>query len=73
MPSSNKPGSNRNSATQYAQACEAADAGDWDRAVAGFTLVSKADADYRDVAVKLGKASEQQQIAALRSEADGLL
>ena len=59
-------------ATRYAQACEAADAGDWDRAVAGFTLVSNADADYRDVAVKLGKASEQQQIAALRAEAGRL-
>ncbi len=55
--------------TSYAQACTAADAEDWDQAVAGFTQVSEIDSGYRDAAARLKNAREQQQIAALRSEA----
>ena len=55
--------------TSYLQACAAADGEDWERAVARFTQVSDIDPVYRDVAVRLENAREQQQIAALRTEA----
>ena len=55
--------------TSYAQACAAADAADWEGAVAGFAQVSEIDSGYRDVAVRLENAREQQQIAGLRTEA----
>ena len=57
-------------ASHYAQASAAADAEDWEQAVAKYSMVAKADPSYRDTNDRLAEARKQhQQLATLQVEA----
>ena len=58
-------------ASHYAQASAAADAGDWEQAVAKYSMVAEADPDYRDTNGRLAEARQQHQLA-LHAEAQRL-
>ena len=57
---------------RYAQASAAADAGDWEQAVAGYSMVAEADSAYRDTKARLAQARQQHQLATLLAEAHRL-
>ena len=54
-------------ANHYALACAAAEAGDWDQALIGFTMIADVDPGYRDVHERIDNA-RYQQIARQRAE-----
>jgi tetratricopeptide (TPR) repeat protein len=58
-------------ASQYAQASAAADAGDWEQAVAKYSMVAEAHPGYRDTTDRLAEARHQ-QLDTLRAEAQRL-
>ena len=51
------------------EASAAADAGDWEQAVAEYTMVADADPGYRDTNARLANARHQHQLASLHAEA----
>jgi tetratricopeptide (TPR) repeat protein len=59
-------------ASNYAQASTAADAGDWEQAVARYSMVAEADPGYRDTNNRLAEARRQHQLATLHAEAQRL-
>jgi tetratricopeptide (TPR) repeat protein len=59
-------------ASHYAQASAAADAGDWEQAVAKYSMVAEADPGYRDTSSRLAEARQRHQLATLRAEAQRL-
>ncbi|MGH4007356.1 MAG: CHAT domain-containing WD40 repeat protein [Pseudonocardiaceae bacterium] len=56
-------------ATRYAQACAAAEAPDWDKAIKMFTMIIEVDPTYRDVGQRLDNARRRQQLASWQAEA----
>jgi tetratricopeptide (TPR) repeat protein len=59
-------------ASHYAQASAAADAGNWEQAVAECTMITDSDPNYRDTSARLAEARHQQQLAGLLAEAHRL-
>jgi hypothetical protein len=59
-------------ASNYAQASTAADAGDWEQAVARYSMVAEADPGYRDTNNRLAEARRQHQLVTLHAEAQRL-
>ncbi|HEY6810659.1 MAG TPA: TIR domain-containing protein [Propionibacteriaceae bacterium] len=59
-------------ASNYAQASAAADVGDWEQAVAKYSMVAEADPGYRDMNDRLAEARKQHQLATLQAEAQRL-
>ncbi|MGH3912440.1 MAG: CHAT domain-containing protein, partial [Pseudonocardiaceae bacterium] len=59
----------RDLAARYAEACAAADAEDWEEAIAGFAAVADADPTKVEVHDRLADARRQQEAAALRAQA----
>jgi tetratricopeptide (TPR) repeat protein len=55
-------------AGRYAQASAAAEAGNWEQAVAAYTWIADADPDYRDTNTRLVEARHQHQLAMLLLE-----
>ena len=58
----------RELAAQFALACSAAEARDWDRALDGFTAIDDIEPGYRDVQERTENARKQQQIARWQAE-----
>jgi hypothetical protein len=58
----------RELAAHYALACSAADAHDWDRALAGFAMIADVDPGYQDVQERAENARKQQQITRWQAE-----
>jgi hypothetical protein len=58
--------------SNYAQASAAADAGDWEQAVAKYSMVAEAEPGFRDVNDRLAEARRQHQLATLQAEVQRL-